>query len=389
MYRKVFLSIFLVLILISLLVGCSNNNNNDPGKTVDETKIESQVSKWAEAFEAGDTSKFKESMVATNISVVIEGDRGSEKLEFETVDDFIGFFAEGNWIFESSDIEVNNISFSNNSGKAYGKWIRIDDFIKYTILTELNLEKINDNWFISALHFGKNSEEYMGNENEDFTEGKHNAYVSFVVAEDKYVFHDHYGGTSVGSAYDSYSLSISAYNDLTGNDFNIQFDTGSISTVRSVSLSLNEKTYHSDSYNIILTDLDMSFADGLVTGRFTGTFTHTDGIETIEIKEGFFYIKHEFNIPEITINSPQPAETVSGEVIVSVMVNDDSDIEYISIELTDGLNIREVSIDKTDNWNFAFDSTEFNDGNCSLVVKAEDIYGNFTSQKINFTIKNN
>ena len=67
MYRKVFLSIFLVLILISLLVGCSNNNNNDPGKTIDETKIESQLNKWAEAFETGDTSKFKESMAAENI----------------------------------------------------------------------------------------------------------------------------------------------------------------------------------------------------------------------------------------------------------------------------------------------------------------------------------
>ncbi|MCG8539732.1 MAG: Ig-like domain-containing protein [Clostridia bacterium] len=387
MDRKVFLSIFLVIILIFLLDGCSHHKN-DPDKTIDQTKIKSQVSKWAQASETGDTNNIKQSMIAENILVVFKGDGASEERVFETVDNFIEFFTKGIWTYQSSVIEVNNISFSNNSAKAHGKWSRIDDYKKYISLMEFDLEKINDNWFISVLHFGKDSEEYMGNEYEDFLEGKHSAYLSFVAGEKKYVFHDHYGGTSITTAYNSDSLIINAYNELTGNGFKKEFDTGS-SAVKSSSLSLDENRYHSDSDSINLTDLDMSFADGLVTGRFTGTFTHTDGIETIEIKEGFFYIKHEFNIPEITINSPQPAETVSGEVIVSVMVNDDSDIEYISIELTDGLNIREVSIDKTDNWNFAFDSTEFNDGNCSLVVKAEDIYGNFTSQKINFTIKNN
>ena len=387
MYRKVFLSIFLTLILISLLAGCSKDNNNDPGKTVDETKIESQVSKWAEAFETGDINNIKKSMVATNILVVFKDDVGSEEKVFETVDDFIDFF-KGALTYESSDIQFSNISISNNSAKAYGKWLRIYDLKKYITPMEFGLEKINDNWFISALHFGKDSEEYIGNEYEDFVEGRHNAYFSFVAAEKKYVFHDHYGATSVLTDYDSNFLGIDAFNELTMNNIYIKFDMVS-SAVDYASLSLDEKHYQDDSIN--LTDLDITVADGLVTGRFTGTFSYygPDGIETIEIKDGFFYIKHEFNIPEITINSPQPAETVSGEVIISVMVNDDSDINYIAINLTDGLNIHEESIYETDNWSFTFDSTQFNDGNCSLVVMTGDIYGNFTSQKINFTIKNN
>ena len=388
MYRKVFLSIFLVLILISLLVGCSNNNNNDPGKTIDETKIESQVSKWAEAFETGDTSKIKESMVATNISVVIESDRGPEEIKFETVDDFIVFFAEAILSIETSDMEVNNISFSNNSAKAYGKWTSIYDFTKMITPIEFDLKKFNDNWFISAIHLGKESKEYMGNENEDFVEGKHNAYVSFIVAEKKYVFHDHYGGADVSTDYDSDSLNIYADNYLKGNYFNIQFDMVS-SAVDYADLNLDEKYYQDDSIN--LTDLDITVADGLVTGRFTGTFSYygPEGIETIEIKDGFFYIKHEFNIPEITINSPQPAETVSDEVLISVTVNDDSDINYIAINLTDGLDIHDASIYLTDNWSYPFDSTQFNDGNCSLEVMTGDIYGNHSSKEINFTIKNN
>ena len=382
MDRKVFLSIFLVIILISLLDGCSHHKN-DPDKTIDQTKIKSQVSKWAQASETGDTNNIKQSMIAENILVVFKGDGVSEERVFETVDNFIDFFAKGIWTYQSSVMEVNNISFSNNLAKVYGKWSRIDDYKKYISLMEFDLEKINDNWFISVLHFGKDSEEYMGNEYEDFLEGKHSAYLSFVAGEKKYVFHDNYGGTSVTTAYNSDSLIINAYNELTGNGFKKEFDTGS-SAVKSSSLSLDENRYHSDSIN--LTDLDMSFADGLVTGRFSGTFA---GTEDIKVKDGFFYVKHEFNIPEITINSPRPGFPVSGEVIISGTVKDDSDIYFIDVQVHNNLSI--VFWEEmygTDNWSFTFDSTEYN-GSCSLLVDAQDIYGNKNSKEINFTINNN
>ena len=384
MDKKVFLSIFLVIILIPLLDGCSHHKN-DPDKTIDQTKIKSQVNKWAQASETGDTNNIKQSMISENILVVFKGDGVSEERVFETVDNFIDFFAKGIWTYQSSVIEVNNISFSNNSAKVYGKWLRIDDYKKYITLMEFDLEKINDNWFISVLHFGKDSEEYMGNEYEDFLEGKHSAYLSFVAGEKKYVFHDHYGGTSVTTAYNSDSLIINAYNELTGNGFKKEFDTGS-SAVKSASLSLDENRYHSDSDSINLTDLDMSFTDGLVTGCFSGTFA---GTEEIKIKDGFFYVKHEFNIPEITINSPRPGFPVSGEVIISGTVKDDSDIYFIDVQVHN--NLRIVFWEEmygTDNWSFTFDSTEYN-GSCSLLVDAQDIYGNKNSKEINFTINNN
>lgn len=384
MDRKVLLSIFLVIILIFLLDGCSHHKKG-PDKTIDQTKIKSQVNKWAQASETGDTNNIKQSMIAENILVVFKGDGVFEERVFETVDNFIDFFAKGIWTYQSSVIEVNNISFSNNSAKVYGKWSRIDDYTKYITLMEFDLEKINDNWFISVLHFGKDSEEYMGNEYEDFLEGKHSAYLSFVAGEKKYVFHDHYGGTSVTTAYNSDSLIINAYNELTGNGFKKEFDTGS-SAVKSASLSLDENRYHSDSDSINLTDLDMSLADGLVTGCFSGTFA---GTEEIKIKDGFFYVKHEFNIPEITIYTPRPGFPVSGEVIISGTVKDDSDIYFIDVQVHN--NLRIVFWEEmygTDNWSFTFDSTEYN-GSCSLLVDAQDIYGNKNSKEINFTINNN
>ena len=210
-------------------------------------------------------------------------------MKFETVEDLIVFFTEVILSIETSNMEVNNISFSNNSAKAYGKWTSIYDYIKMIIPIEFDLEKINDNWFISAMHFGKESEEYLGTEYEDFVKGKHNAYVSFIVGEKKYVFHDHYGGTDVSTDYGGDSLTIYAENYLTGNDFSIQFEMIS-SSVKSAILILDGKNYYSYSESSALTS-DISFADGLITGHFSGTFTYTEGIETIEIKEGFLYVK--------------------------------------------------------------------------------------------------
>ncbi|MFW6022646.1 MAG: Ig-like domain-containing protein [Halanaerobiaceae bacterium] len=86
----------------------------------------------------------------------------------------------------------------------------------------------------------------------------------------------------------------------------------------------------------------------------------------------------ELNIPSVNINSPINEQMLSGDIIISGSVSDDSDIldVFISLINSDGYLKSEKHLGNKKNWSLSLDTTKYPNGEYTIEVYAVDEYGN-------------
>lgn len=389
MNRKYLLRIFLVTLLIVLIVtGCSNQSTKEVS---DELEVENQMNKWAEAWEIADTNYFKTTMKSDGIDFTIADDIMETNI---TIEQFIIMAKSFEFwgMCDRSEINVISINISNNSSELHGEWIIRFENIDYKLPAKVDLEKINDSWLIASINLGEPSAQYIGEENEEFDPARHNAYVSFKVDGEQYIFHDQYGGHAPDMSSidpDSNIFSIQAYDYETDERFFLDFifegeNAGEMAMGFYPVMWMppgdgsNYYSYAGSEFSAVMESYGIN--EGLVEGTFSG-YLYKDGDvseESVHITEGFFYIEHEFNLPEVNIDNPTNNETVFGEVTISGTATDDSELDYVDVEIEGEFLYENHWAEGTNDWSFTFDSTQYENGQYNIRVIAGDEHNNYS-----------
>ncbi|MFW6311781.1 MAG: Ig-like domain-containing protein [Nanoarchaeota archaeon] len=407
MIKKVILLIFLSFII--LLVGC--NLNWSEITITNEVKIKDQMKKWINTWETKDTDVFSDTMVNEGINFLVSNELEKKDM---TKSEFISFVSvqEFSTIWNNTTHSaIKNININDNGKTAvlYSEWYIGVEVSGYIFPMEVLFIKADDVWLISDIILGTPKLYYEGEENEIFDPDRHNSYISFKIDGELYVFHDQYGGvdhemSSIVTYNNNFSIDVFDYN--TRERFILDFiwegeEAGQLDRKRSP-VTWRATAEWDDVFEYAADDFvaDMEIYDlenGLVQGTFSGHINkleYGEG-ESIHITEGFFYIKHEFNIPEVTINNPTDGETVSGDVTISGLATDESELidVNVSVEENFGENPKEIfdreDADGTNNWGFTFDSTQYINGEYNVEVYAKDKHYNYSLVKsVNIYISN-
>ncbi|HBL36916.1 MAG TPA: hypothetical protein DDZ55_08930, partial [Firmicutes bacterium] len=172
-------------------------------------------------------------------------------------------------------------------------------------------------------------------ENEEYDEKRHTSYISFYVDGERYIFHDQYGGNDPEmasldpgilfaiTAYKADSeVGLSLYFSLEGD--NPEFDFGAC---------YNEAgdRYETETPGFI-DSMEADFVNGSVHGTFFGEMESEDG-DIVEITDGEFHFNHEFNCPEVTIESPGEGDVISGLITISGTWYDESELSHIWVSV--------------------------------------------------------
>lgn len=393
--RSVFLTgLFLVFALS--LVGCGPKKapQPKPQPISDEIKIKAQMDKWAEAWETKDPDNFSATMVDYGIIFTYEDESlrppedepTGEQPEEMTIDEFIALAQRTKFWVEpiTSRVNIYALSVDGTVSVANGKWIighRMSSG-SHIFLFEAVLVKKGDNWFIKTFDF---QDFYEGDQYEVFDPSRHKAYVSFSIGDQRYVFHDQYTGNSPRmSSIVTYNkeFSVDASNYDTKERFILSFDYDGDHPRESVEFSRitwssNEEDWCGDSRSFTVV-WNKCFEEDIVQGKFFGWVSYNDG--KIEITDGFFYINHEFNLPEVTIESPnKDGDEVKGTTRISGTAEDDSELldVIVSVYRREENGARDYIIDRldaegTESWCFTFDSRYKYDNRGEKLGPAED-----------------
>jgi len=366
----------------------------------DKTKIKNQMEQWTAAWETNDTSKLKETMVSKGIRFITEN---LDKKDL-TIDQFIEFITsvplwEGS---TSSSITIDSIKISDNTATLIGELKIGSDFGGYKIPTTVNFIKDNK-WLITEMEWGKTSQYYEGEENEEFDPERHDAYVSFKADGELYTFHDHYGAhdheMSKICTYNN-CFSIDVYDYKTEERFILDFtwegkDAGEFTGVTWRPTGDWDSAFEEPASDFTATMDTYNLSEGLVKGTFSGEIANEAG-QIVDITEGFFYIEHEFNLPEITINQPTDGAEVSGDVTISGTAEDDSELIDVNVSVIENFGtdpedvIDREEAEGTNDWSFTFDSTQYTDGEYKVEVFARDKHYNYSVvETITIDIANN
>lgn len=401
MKRKAVIILSLILVLALLLVGCgpksSPKKKPNPAVT-DEAKIRSQMAKWAKAWETRDPKNFSTTMVETDISLTYSG-YGYKELTGLTIDSFFGAARYYQlWGFAtSSRVDINSITIDGKSASLKGEWANGNDLGGLRYAVEASFLKDDEQWLISALVITLSGNYLEGEENEEYDKERHASYISFKVGDERYIFHDQYGGNDqeMVSYNPSHTFLITA-EKVSGVtltlDFSLEGESGSPEFVSGVLSDEAGDQYETETPDFIVSMEEADFENGSVHGRFSGDMESEDK-DIVKITDGEFHFNHEFNPPVVTIDKEE--ELVSGLITISGTWDDESELSHIWVSVkhhstSEGSNDQGAAIIGDDHtWTFPFDSNRVSDGECTITVYAVDKYWATSEEAVSTMIVKN
>ncbi|MFW6022085.1 MAG: hypothetical protein ACOCQW_01015 [Halanaerobiaceae bacterium] len=404
MGSKKFLLLLLV-ISLTLLLGCSNS---EPGDIVDEVDdqlaIEETMSAWADAWSASEDA-YKDSLSATMISENIMYDDASY-----TFDEYVNAMEEyRNFSEKSIDLGTGEgMTINGNQAHLTITW-KLENAsgvgVEYEYI--VYLVKDNDDWYISKFEensrteFGDDDGDDDGDDGDDDTGDpieEYDGYVGFETDGNNVSFNDvddtvktiYFPGDVIGSGK---VLTIEGEDSMGNliaivtvpdpdNDGNYVFER----------VVYKNKIYEEGEVDFELLDFD----EGEVKGEFNATSE-----EGQEITGGKFYINHEFNAPfDFVVEEPEENADVDGLVTVSGTVKEDSGLYKLGynvlvtidgepLEGSESFNFDEIS-DGLYSWEFEIDFSKekYSNGEHSIYIQIADTYYNY-SEEIDITVNVN
>lgn len=232
-----------------------------------------------------------------------------------------------------------------------------------------------------------------GEENEIFDPTRHNSYVSFKVDGVLHIFHDHFKAciedmSSIVTYNNNFNIDVYKYNTNERFILSMIWQGERAGEVENVIWRPTDDwgtAYEIKSDDFVVEMENFDLTTGLVTGTFTGHIYKdwTDKNSSINITEGFFYIKHEFNLPVVTIQNPRYGAAVSGQVTISGQATDESEIIDVNVSITENFGEENDIFDReyadgTNEWSFTFDSRNYTNGEYTISVFARDKHYNYS-----------
>ena len=237
----------------------------------------------------------------------------------------------------------------------------------------------------------------INNKYEPFDPSIHNSYVSFKINGELYVFNDNYDGvdhdmSAICTYNNNFSIDVTDYNTNERFILNFYWEGDNAGKMYSATWYPNDnedEEYENVGSNFIAKMNTYDLENGLVQGTFLGRLYrgyYLGSDDYVEITEGFFYIKHEFNLPTVIINNPKYGETVSGDVGISGIATDNSEILDVNVSVVENGESSDKVVDMeyaqgTNDWNLTFNSTKCVNGEYNVEVFARDKHYNYSRVK--------